>query len=144
MIQNKLKDLGLRITPQRMAIVEYLEGNKEHPSVEDIFRAVSKKYPGISIATVYNTLYLLKEKGLIEILEIDPERIRCEPNTDLHHHFICSECKKIFDIFMDIRIEIPEEGLKGFKILGKAVKLFGLCERCQRHSKGSVKDTQKS
>lgn len=135
MIKNKIKSAGLRMTPQRMAIVEFLEGNTDHPSAEDIFRAVSKKFPGISIATIYNTLDILRKKGLIEILEIDPERKRCDPNIQPHHHFICKRCKRIHDIFRDIRIDMPEEELRGFRIYGSRIEFFGLCERCQRYTK---------
>ncbi|MFZ2197327.1 MAG: transcriptional repressor, partial [Thermodesulfovibrionales bacterium] len=56
---NKYRNIGFKLTPQRLAILSYLEGNKEHPSAEEIFRAVSDQYPTMSFATVYNTLAAL-------------------------------------------------------------------------------------
>ncbi len=60
---EKYRRLGIKLTPQRLAILEYLNGNTDHPSAEDIYRTVSKKYPTMSFATVYNTLGTLKTAG---------------------------------------------------------------------------------
>ena len=57
---EKYRNVGLKLTPQRLAILNYLEGNKEHPSAEDVYKAVSRKFPTMSLATVYNTLESLK------------------------------------------------------------------------------------
>jgi len=62
MNMNKYRNIGLKLTPQRRD-TRYLEGNKEHPSAEEIFRAVSEKYPTMSFATVYNTLAALSKKA---------------------------------------------------------------------------------
>jgi Fur family peroxide stress response transcriptional regulator len=60
---EKYRDIGFKLTPQRLAILDFLQGNKKHPSAEDIYRSVHKKFPTMSLATVYSTLSALKEKG---------------------------------------------------------------------------------
>ncbi|MBT9168785.1 MAG: Peroxide operon regulator [Syntrophomonadaceae bacterium] len=60
---EKYKDIGLKLTPQRLAILDCLDGNKEHPSAEDIYKDVSKRFPTMSFATVYNTLEALRQRG---------------------------------------------------------------------------------
>ncbi len=90
---SKYVDFHLRLTPQRIAILDYLDGNKSHPSAEDIYRAVAKKFPTISLATVYNTLSALARRGQLLKLTIDPSKARYDPNTFPHHHLICNVCK---------------------------------------------------
>jgi len=124
--------LGLKMTPQRLAILEYLEGNTSHPSAEDIFRHVGKQFPSMSFATVYNTLEALKERGLIVELSIDPDKKRFDPNTEPHHHLICERCHQIFDVFTEFPIELPAEYAKDFKVKRYEVVFYGLCKECQK------------
>ncbi len=127
-----LKEIGLKVTPQRLAIIEYLDGNKEHPTAEDIYKAVSKKYPSMSLATVYNTLEVLKKAGVITELKIDPEKKRFDPNTTPHHHIICMGCGKIVDLYIDYKLSVPEK--TGFEITGNHIEFYGYCVRCKRNS----------
>lgn len=128
----KYKDIGMKLTPQRLAVLEYLEGNRSHPSAEDIYRAVKKKYPTMSFATVYNILEALKEKGLVQELNIDPQKKRFDPDTSLHHHLICTGCGKVIDIPLEQIPEISEEALEGFEIQKVHLELYGLCQDCKR------------
>jgi len=125
------RKLGLKMTPQRLAILDYLEGNTAHPSAEDIFRHVGQKFPSMSFATVYNTLEALKERGLIIELSIDPEKKRFDPNVEPHHHMICERCHRIFDVFEDFPIKLPEKYAKDFKVKRHEVVFYGLCRECQ-------------
>ena len=75
-IAINLRKIGLKITPQRQAILKLLKGNQTHPSAERIYSEILKKYPGISFATVYNTLSKLIEAGEIRELDIDPNKKR--------------------------------------------------------------------
>ncbi|WP_456430921.1 Fur family transcriptional regulator [Thermosulfuriphilus sp.] len=130
---EKYRGLGLKMTPQRLAILEYLEDNKEHPSAEDIYRHVRIKFPSMSFATVYNTLEALKERGLVQELHIDPSKKRFDPDTTPHNHLICLRCHKIVDIFTNPPLNnIPEEELKGYKIVAAQVVLYGFCPECQK------------
>lgn len=128
---KKYKKIGLKLTPQRLAIFAYLEGNTGHPSAEDIFKEVSKKFPTMSFATVYNTLEALKRTGNILELSIDPDKKRFDPNIDPHCHLICVKCKKIVDIHEDFDINLPEDERSGYKLIGKHVDFYGVCPECQ-------------
>ncbi len=126
--------MGLRLTPQRIAILEYLDGNVNHPSAEEIYNAVAKKYPTISFATVYNTLETLKrKKGILE-LTIDPRRRRYDPNTEPHHHIICVQCRKVADVHADFDLRLPESNVEGFKVLSKQVEFYGICPECDNQN----------
>jgi Fur family peroxide stress response transcriptional regulator len=96
-----LKEIGLKVTPQRQAILRLLDGNKAHPSADNIHRELLRQYPGISFATVYNTLSKLAKAGKIQELDIDPNKKRFDPCTALHYHFYCRACGKVFDIACD-------------------------------------------
>ncbi|GBE58044.1 peroxide operon regulator [bacterium BMS3Abin01] len=120
-----------RLTPQRAAILEYLDGNTDHPSAEDIYRAVRRRYPMISLATVYNTLDALKQEDAVMELSIDTARKRYDPDTRPHNHLICTTCKRIVDIRVRLPLRLPKSEQSGFKITGKHVEFYGLCPDCQ-------------
>lgn len=98
---EKLKELGVKLTPQRLALLGYLEGNKSHPSAFDIYKGLKKKHPSLSLATVYNTLDLLARNGLLLELPIVKDKINYDPDTSDHDHAYCAACGKIFDVFPD-------------------------------------------
>jgi Fur family peroxide stress response transcriptional regulator len=128
---EKYKDIGLKITPQRLAIFEYLEGNMSHPSAEDIFLEIKKKYPMISFATVYKTIEALKNRGNLLELTIDPKRRRYDPDTSHHHHLICIRCKKILDIYTDFQIDVPKDVQGSFEMVGNHIEFYGICAECK-------------
>lgn len=125
------KATKLKLTPQRLAILKYLEDNREHPSAADIFRAVSKAFPTMSLATVYNTLKALKRTKDIQELSIDGDKKRFDPDTDEHNHLICVACRKIVDVESRFSPDIPAPDRKDFDILYAHVDFFGLCPRCK-------------
>jgi Fur family peroxide stress response transcriptional regulator len=128
---EKYRESGLKLTPQRLAILEYLDGNKEHPSAEDIYKAVAKKFPTMSLATVYNTLITLKQRGLVKELTMDPVKMRFDPQPAPHHHLICMDCRKIIDIHTRFRITLPEMEQEGFEIVGNHIEFYGRCSKCK-------------
>src|SRR5574341_1100594 len=109
-------------TPQRLAILDYLEGNTSHPSAEDIYRSVSKTYRSMSLATVYNTLNMFTRAGTLRELTIDPERKRYDPDTSSHHHLLCVLCGKIVDVPERIAVDLPAEMAHDFAVLGSHVE----------------------
>ncbi len=129
------RDLGLKLTPQRLAVLEVLEGNTTHPSAEDVYRAVRIRFPTMSFATVYNTLETLKRRGRIIELTADPVKKRFDPNTTPHHHAICSCCSRIVDVMEEIRLETAGAAFSGFKITGHHVEFIGICPDCQNTRK---------
>jgi Fur family peroxide stress response transcriptional regulator len=128
---QKYRESGLKLTPQRLAILEYLDGNKEHPSAEDVYKAVSKKFPTMSLATVYNTLMTLKQRGLIKELTMDPLKMRFDPQPTPHHHLICMDCRKIVDIHSRFKIPLPEGESEEFEIVGHHIEFYGRCSKCK-------------
>lgn len=132
---KKKKYPAIRLTPQRIAILEYLEGNKSHPSASDIYKAISQKYPTMSFATVYNTVDSLREKKKVLELSIDPQKKRFDPNTEPHHHLMCVECKAIIDIPRNFALYLTESERCNFEIIGNHVDFYGVCPRCKKKTK---------
>lgn len=128
---QKYKDIGLKLTPQRLAVLSYLEGNTDHPSADDIYKAVSVQHPTMSFATVYNTLDTLREKGYVMELSIDPGKKRFDPNTELHHHLICTSCKRVRDVQVEFSLDLPEEMKGNFRITGNHIEFYGICPACR-------------
>lgn len=128
---KKYRAKGIKLTPQRLAIFEYLDGNTSHPSAENIYEAVRRKFPMMSFATVYKTLETLIQKGDLLELNIDPLRRRYDPDTKPHHHLICNTCKKIIDIEAELPVSIPDEAKEGFAVTGNHVEFYGICSNCK-------------
>jgi Fur family peroxide stress response transcriptional regulator len=133
-IISQYKGKGFKLTPQRIAILKYLEGNRNHPTAENIFTEIKKKYPTISFATVYNTVQTLKERGEILEITIDPERKHFDPNPEPHHHIMCTRCKKIGDIFVDYSaaLKLPEYILEEYQTTGNHIDFYGICKECRQ------------
>ena len=129
------KSLGLKLTPQRLAILEYLENNRSHPSAEDIYNALKPRFPSMSFATVYNTMEVLVKKGLVKEISVESTRKRFDAFTHPHHHFFCKSCKKVIDVgTIKNNIKIPEE-LKDCELTEYQIIFFGLCPECKRKGK---------
>ena len=130
--KNKHDSTRMKLTPQRLAILEYLERNESHPSASEIFKAVSEKYPMMSFATVYNTLEALREKGQVLELSIDSKKKRFDPNTKPHHHLICIQCKAITDVHSNFCLNLSEEEMCDYEIIGNHVDFYGICPKCRQ------------
>ena len=98
---ERLKKNGVVMTLQRLAVLEFLENSAAHPTVEEIYTGLKKKYPTLSQATVYTSLQILERAGEIQELSIRKGKICFDPNPKPHHHFYCEKCKKILDINID-------------------------------------------
>lgn len=134
----KYKDKGLRLTPQRIAILKYLDGNTSHPTADNIYRDLKQTNPTLSFATVYNTLQTLREHGEVMEITIDPVRKHYDPNTSPHHHVICISCNDLWDVFVDYSdvLKLPSNVAKGIKTVGVHVDFYGLCKNCQKEERG--------
>jgi len=137
----KYRNLGLKLTPQRLAILEYLEGNTSHPSAEDIYRKVHNEFPTMSLATVYSTLSALKVKGNVLELTVDPDKKRYDPNTNMHNHLICIQCKTIIDIPGAGSVALPEDLGQDFAVFKSHVEFYGLCPSCKKKAKAKEEDS---
>jgi Fur family peroxide stress response transcriptional regulator len=127
---NKYRKSGIKLTPQRLAILDFLEGNKDHPSADDIYKAVQKTFPTMSFATDYTTLETLRQRGMLAELTIDPAKKRFDPNTGKHHHLICTGCRKVVDVQSEFCLDIPAGIAQGFEVTGNHIEFYGRCPAC--------------
>lgn len=126
---KRLVDHGVKPSPQRLAIMEYLVSNPTHPTVDAILESVKVNIPTISRTTVYNTLNLLVDKGAALILTIDDKSCRYDANIDKHAHFRCKSCGMILDLKYTPPA-IKQEDIEGYKISTSEYFLYGLCPKC--------------
>ncbi|MDR0879819.1 MAG: transcriptional repressor [Clostridioides sp.] len=138
-LKEKLKETGFKITPQRRAIIEVLIGSDaSHLSSEEIYDLVRVDCPEIGLATVYRTMQLLDDIGVISKLNLDDGCVRYEidlndDDTHHHHHLICKECGKIIEVKEDLldSIEAQIENAYNFEITNHELKFYGLCGECR-------------
>ena len=131
---QKLKASGQRMTPQRLAVLRILAASDEHLSAEQIYARVQAQYPMTSLATIYNTLTLLRDMG--QVLEIGIGRVGCRYdglNPDPHPHLICTQCNTIVDAHLPALSEVAQQMQQttGFQIVSHRLDFFGLCPECQ-------------
>ena len=132
---ERLKEKGIVPTPQRLAVAEFLEDNTAHPTADEIYRKLRKKYPTISQATVYTSLEVLKQAGEIIELTIRREKVCFDPNTQPHHHFFCRKCNRV----LDIEISCPtaeKEQVDGHRIEEVQGYFYGVCSYCIKKKSG--------
>ena len=135
-----LKEKGFKLTPQRIEILKLLINNTTHPTAEAIYEAIKAKFPMLSLATVYNTLELLTELGLVQRLEFSTRSARYDPNPKMHANLICLECGNIIDYY-EVPIKEWMDRVKkdtGFEITGYRVEFYGICKECQAKKKNEV------
>lgn len=97
-IVELLRERGIQPTAQRVAVAQYVLFTDEHPSADRVWARVRRRFPMISRATVYNTLSLFAENGLVRGLHLSGDSVVFDANTDAHHHFIDEETGRIYDI----------------------------------------------
>ena len=93
-----LKDNGLKVTPQRMDILKYLDKHRTHPTADDIYQELKKDSPSLSKTTVYNSLEILAKHKIVQVLTISGTEMRYDFKAEMHHHFLCDTCGRIIDI----------------------------------------------
>ncbi len=132
-----LKQAGLKLTPQRLAILDLLAGNRTHPTAAAIYQQLQPQFPTMSQTTVYNTLQTLVGLGLIhELGQAGDDAAHYDPDTAPHLNVICQMCGKIVD-FNETGV-IPSlnavAAQSGFDIQGARIVYYGLCPTCRRKS----------
>ncbi len=100
-IKTKLKEAGMKITPQRIAVLQALTGNKHHPTADDLIKTIWKVHSNISAGTVYHILNTLVSKKVIGKIETADNVVRYDPNMEKHHHLYLSDKHEIVDFFDD-------------------------------------------
>jgi Fur family peroxide stress response transcriptional regulator len=131
-LRRRLAARGGRLTPQRMAIYETVVGRAAHPSVEAVWEEVRRRFPGMSPATVYATLRLFADLGLIQ--EISGSVRRYDGRARWHVNLVCQECGRVIDV-EDPRVPALERAVAArtrFEVRAVRFELHGLCPRCRR------------
>lgn len=129
-IHKYLQDHAIRPSLQRVSVMGYLMEYKSHPTVDEIYTALSPQIPTLSKTTVYNTLHLFVKKGAALELTIDGKNARYDANTNDHAHFYCRHCDSVTDIF-DLepsKYTFPE--VDGFIIDVMEISYHGICKEC--------------
>jgi len=135
-LSGYLAGQGLRSTSQRDAILKTFVEAGQHLSADELYARVKKMHPGIGYATIYRTLKLLAEAGLVEERRFEDGLTRFEyKSTDAHHdHMICTRCGAIIE-FENDRIEALQHDVarkKGFRVRSHKLELYGLCAACHQ------------
>lgn len=130
------RESGFKVTAQRLAVGKYLLSRENHPSAEQIYKALTKEYPTISLGTIYKTLHLLKDIGLIQELGFNEGSIRYDPDTELHINMVCTKCNQIHDYKPDNLKELWEKIIfqTDFKPKGQRIDIYYECKKCQKKS----------
>ena len=121
---------GLKVTPQRQLLFGLLDGNDTHPTADVLYAQASEQMPGISLRTVYTTLTDLVEMGEMNQLALGGGAARFDPNTDDHHHVVCSECGSVGDVYVTGTESLHVNGLGKFRPSSASIVFHGTCADC--------------
>ena len=126
-----LKEYNLKVTPQRVAIVDELYKNG-HMNVDDLYKNLLEKFPSISLATIYKNINAMVEKIFLNEVKLPETKSVYELIKEEHSHLVCSSCGKIEDIMIDTSV-LQSSLLKqsSFKVQSSEVIFTGVCENCQ-------------
>jgi Fur family peroxide stress response transcriptional regulator len=129
---DTLKSTGVRITPQRLAILEYMISSMSHPTADDIYRALEPNFPNMSVATVYNNLRVFREAGLVKELPFGDSSSRFDFVTHDHYHIICQDCGTIVDFHYPALDEVEHVAshVTGFQVNSHRMEIYGKCPSC--------------
>jgi Fur family transcriptional regulator, peroxide stress response regulator len=132
-----LKENGVRMTPQRHAILNYLYSTMGHPTADEIYKSLEGTFPNMSVATVYNNLRLFKDAGLVRELTYGDSSSRFDANMVDHYHVICRKCGKItdFDHMPLLEIEKKAAEITNYQVHTHRLEIYGICPDCQGKSK---------
>jgi Fur family transcriptional regulator, peroxide stress response regulator len=129
-IKNMLSEAGLRITPQRLIVLEAVHKLNNHPTADQIMAYIRQKHPNIATGTVYKVLDILDEKGLIRKVKTESDFMRYDAVLEKHHHMYCADSERIedyFDAALDELLEdyFDKKGIQNFKIEDIKLQLIG-------------------
>ena len=135
-IQHKLRSKGVRPSAHRLAVAEYVLATGDPPSAEQVLERVRRRFPLLSRATVYNTLNLFVDKGLLQRLNLSEDSVVFDPITETHHHFIDERTGAIHDVPWD-RVQVCNiDSLKEYDVHDYQVVMRGTLKGSRKKSKG--------
>jgi Fe2+ or Zn2+ uptake regulation protein len=131
---QKLRDRRIAVTPQRLAVMTALQNRRDHPTADHLYQEVRRQQPAISFNTVYKTLEILCQRGLV--IKVNPLHAvaRYDGETGQHAHLICRQCHHIIDLDWEVSEipSLPAGDLHGFQVEHPSLTFWGLCPRCQQ------------
>jgi len=123
-----LRENGIKASYQRVRIYDYMRQTKSHPSVAQIYQDLHPQIPSLSLATVYNTLNLFVEKGMITELKVEGDEARYDFPYQPHAHFVCTKCKAIYDVPIGNPTACAD--MEGFTVKETQIIFKGICPNC--------------
>ncbi len=128
------KEAGVKLTHQRLEIFREVASSQEHPDAETVLRAVQARMPTVSLDTVYRTLWMLNDLGLITTLGRRRESVRFDANLERHHHYICVRCglARDFESAALNALRIPDAVKEFGSVVSTQVEVRGICESCAK------------
>ncbi|MDY6907499.1 MAG: Fur family transcriptional regulator [Chloroflexota bacterium] len=129
-----MRERGHRLTPQRIMVLQAIEDSDDHISAEEIYAQAHARYPYINISTVYRTLELLKELGLVSETDLGGGRLRYHPvGKARHHHLVCQKCGKVQDVDFSVFQHLQRQLMAsyGFDADFNHMAVFGICKDCR-------------
>lgn len=130
---TRLMERGIRPSMQRLAIMDYLINHPIHPTIDDVYQALSNKVPTLSRTTVYKTLRMLSENQAAQMITIDEHRVCYDGNVESHVHFYCKKCGKIIDLFGEQAPKLEgEKTVEGNIIQEEQLYYKGICAKCAK------------
>ena len=138
LFHEKCREAGYRVTPQRTEVFRQVMQTDDHPDAESVYLRVHRQFPSVSLDTIYRTLELLEDLGLVSRVSALTDRVRFDTRTEQHHHFICKRCGAVMDF------ESPEadglsvrEAVRGFgRVDSVRVEVRGVCRPCSEKEAG--------
>ncbi len=131
-IPELLKRVGLRVTPQRDAILRHIIDRKGHMSADQIYRSMQGTLPNLSVSTVYNTLKSLSDAGLIREIKFGDGASLFDANREPHHHMVCTVCGELFDFYLKATPDLTHIAQQArFHIDECHIEVKGICDACQ-------------
>ena len=131
---QQLRERRIAVTPQRLAVMGALQSRRDHPTADHIYQEVRRHLPAISFNTVYKTLEILCQRGIV--IKVNPLHAvaRYDGVTGHHAHLICRECHQIIDLDWEASEvpSLPAAAGHGFRIEHPSLTFWGLCPRCQQ------------
>jgi Fur family peroxide stress response transcriptional regulator len=137
MMKELHKDIvnnGLKVTPQRLAILKILRQDRNHPTAEKVHSNLIEEYPAISLTTVYNTLSSFVEAKMVKELDVDPHKKRFDSFMDPHDHFHCRVCDNVYNIDLNSTPLVKNSHNKkmgGHNIDTISINVKGVCRYCE-------------
>lgn len=120
---------SLRVSHQRIKVLEYLIQNRNHPTVDQIYSALHLEMPSLSRTTVYNTLSTFEEAKLVRVITIEDNEARYDILVENHGHFKCEDCGSIYNFSLEVD-SLSSKDLDNFQIKDKNVYFKGICPGC--------------